>query len=46
MTTTSQNWERHPAHWYAKLADHLGHAGYVTMAEIGQAERAGWQPAR
>ncbi len=43
MTTATS-----PAHapaWYAKLAGHLGHRGYVTLAEIRDAERAGWQPA-
>lgn len=37
---------KHSDHWYSQLAIVRGHRGYVTLAEIRQAERAGWEPAR
>lgn len=34
----TQTSKRHSAAWYAELAARLGHRGYVTLAEICQAE--------
>lgn len=36
--------ERHSESWYSELASALGHRGFVTLAEIRNAERTGWQP--
>lgn len=30
---------RHSQEWYHDLAVRLGHRGFVTLAEIGEAER-------
>lgn len=34
----------HTEKWYSALALALGHPGYLTLAEIRQAEARGWQP--